>query len=122
MSRPSCYRCGDTRREPGTNPAHGVACRDCKGIRPRCRGPECHNEALADGLCMAHYQQRRRAPGRPLRPLRATAAAPHRISVRLSELAMRQLQAHGAPRSIARDVLERWAARRPGLDDPDAPR
>lgn len=46
----------------------------------KCRGPKCTNEGThpdpreeraGDLVCASHYQQARRAPERPLRPLRA---------------------------------------------------
>ena len=70
-----------------------------------CAAPTCSRPVYATGLCEAHYRQRLRAPGCPLRPLRATGLV--RIgSLRVSPgCALRVSE----DRAGAREELERWA-------------
>jgi len=80
--------------------------------RPRCAGPDCPREAVRQGLCQGHYEQRRRAPDRPLRALRGPRGALGderlaRLSLRVPPRVLARL---GEPPGVrARTVLEAWA-------------
>jgi hypothetical protein len=52
------------------------------GAFAACAGPECRRAALRGDLCMGHYCQMRRAPDRPLRPLRHVSATPQEARTR----------------------------------------
>jgi hypothetical protein len=83
---------------------------------PGCRGPglgspsRCDRPATIAGLCLGHYAQRRRHPGRPLRPLRdPDAPALVNVGIRVTP---RTRQAVLADAAGARAALEGWAAKR----------
>lgn len=75
---------------------------------PNCSGPLCTHPAAVDGLCTAHYAQRRRHPRRQLRPLRSgTVQVSLRVSVELKRAVGRRAARDGVDPS---EVWRRAAA------------
>lgn len=77
-----------------------------------CGFRDCANPVYVDGLCGGHYQQRRRDPERPLRPLRQRGGLT-RTWVWLSKDELAALTAVGAESVSAalRLVVEAWMLR-----------
>jgi hypothetical protein len=75
-----------------------------------CVGPACGRPAEIGDLCFSHYQQARRDPGRPLRPLRERREIPlEQASVYVSSECKARIVGDAAG---ARAALEAWAAKR----------
>lgn len=79
---------------------------------PRCTGPECDREAVRQGMCQGHYEQRRRHRDRPLRALRGPCgsladAALVRLPLRVPAPVLEALG--DRPGARAREVLTAWA-------------
>ncbi len=85
-------------------------------IRAVCSGPSCSRPVVAHGLCASHYRQQKlrgeKAPLSPLGPPVGERGEGVRVDVRVATATMKQLRSEGRPATIARRVLDGWAAKR----------
>jgi len=79
-----------------------------------CTGPSCSRPAVAHSLCASHYRQRRlRGDGADLSPLRPPVGQRgegERLTVTVAPATASRLRSEGRPASVARRVLDGWAA------------
>lgn len=81
----------------------------------KCVGPECSADQAVGDLCLSHYQQKRRHPDAPLRPLRGDAR-PMIRNVRVAPVTLDRLEREakrlGIPiATLATIGLDSWMSR-----------